>query len=177
MWGSISVGPTHGRDGSEKGKTCIVITNDGQLFSGTLTEKKYEDLLPCITAALSEFSGHIWSFELSTVDIPRNTEANRCSAQYVADTEDDGGMGYFADVLDWALKESAASIEQTFVRCTPVSCRLCTRAIRPWTPPDRMVEKATSYLTFLKETEVAQQCPLMRSGSEGELIKTIIHSD
>ena len=66
-------------------------------------EQRYNDLMPNIRKALVDYVNHDWKFELCDIEIPRNTESARWTAQYVADTEDDGDMGYFVDVVEWQV--------------------------------------------------------------------------
>jgi len=76
-------------------------------------EARYDDVLPAILKLLHEyvassFDAVDWEFELVALHIPANPDSQPWSAQYTANTDYDGDMGYFVDVLQWEALGIAA---------------------------------------------------------------------
>lgn len=86
-------------DSSESGPT----ERQRKLFQQI--ELRYINLLPSIHTALVDYvDSDDCNFDLCSIEIPRNVEFAQWTAQFVADLEDDGDMGYFVEVSDWQVK-------------------------------------------------------------------------
>ncbi len=86
----------------ESESVCVTLfidaTSDGPSeIQRTLLQKirsQYPGLLPEIEAALRQYVGENWEFELSSISIPTGEETWDWSAGFFAETNQDGDMGY-----------------------------------------------------------------------------------
>ena len=84
-------------DAPESGPT------DGQRALYREIVAKYDSLRDEIRQALVAYVEEDWEFELGTLRIDAGDAPRNWSAQYTADTDEDGDMGYFVDIEDWKI--------------------------------------------------------------------------
>ena len=72
-------------------------------------EQKYNDLLPEIHKALAQYVEHDWEFDLGILEISDDTRSERWTAEYHAETEEDGDMMYEVKVVNWVVSDVTGS--------------------------------------------------------------------
>jgi hypothetical protein len=100
--GEVLFSPTQQPVGILVGGTVAGPTDEQRTLYQRI-EQRYEDLLPDIHRSLVQHVEQDWEFALCGIEIPADQGPDKWTGQYVANTEDDGDMGYFVDVVDWKV--------------------------------------------------------------------------